>query len=294
MFISNEELIEINSHAKKCVLKSIDNILYLKDTIKIDLFGYLLNKYQELSDIYVGFKNTNGDEYVGDFCFYKYGNRSHEGLIIVNKTDISFLIDDLMFTNETLKDFILLMKNMKGGRDFQFNYTNAYFGSYKFRSHMDSQSITMRALPANANGFKKQHFPIKELLKIKNETSYYSTVNEMNISQIEEAKKLYKQEINELIKKCQIEKQITHDITTNINLETGEFYFSTNLSMLPSHRIEILNYIYKNFDKLNTPLYRSIIKITEEMMSKILEDDVVFINKDMVKSYIDLTDMANI
>lgn len=294
MFISNEELIEINSHAKQCVLKSVDNILYLNDTIKIDLFGYLLNKYPDLSDIYVGFKNTNGNEYMGNFCFYKYGNRSHEGLIIVNKTDVSFLIDGLIFTNETLKDFILLMKNMKGGRDFVFNYTNAHFGSYKLRSQMDSQSIRMRALSANVHGFKPQHFNMKEHLIIKNETHYYSTVNELNILQIEEAKQLYKQAIDELIKRCQIDKQITQDITTNINLETGEFYFSTSLSILPSHRIEILNYIYKNFDKLNTPLYRSIIKITEEMMSKILEDDIVFINKDMVKSYIDLTAMSNI
>lgn len=310
MNISQEELEYFKQLSNNCDLKVVDGNLFLKDDTPVDLLNYLINKYPDINDIHIG---TTPDKKcrTGHFYIYDGNNRTNDGFMIAYKDTVIFSIDGLNFKNEELNQYIIEMNSLASDKSFTLRSKSksTVFEKYQFRCAMTSTTLALRRIVDNSKIFvqfqfsdnpiektdkdpNKKSFLFHEHVIIEDSTLWYSTINKVDNENIQNIRQLYENKINDVIKSCFLNTDTINEINTIVNLKTGDFHFYKRIAF-PSHKHQlILNYIFDNFDEINTPLYKSIIKDAEELVSNLLDYEATFNDKIMIKSYMNLIEMT--
>lgn len=309
MNISQEDLEYFKQLSNNCNLKVVGGNLFLKDGTPVDLLNYLINKYPDINDINI---EINQDKIFRTGHFYIYGgnNITNDGFMMAHKDIVIFSIDGLNFKNENLNQYIIEMNSLTIDKSFilKSEFKSNFFEKYTFRCAMNSKALALRRIIDNSKVFLQlSNEPIQEISKKSNKKSFffhehiiiedselfYSTINEVDNEDIQCARQLYEKKINHVINSCSLNTDIINETNTVINLKTGGFHFYKRI-FFPSHKNRIiLEYIFDNFDELNTHLYKSIIKDAEQLVSNLLDYEATFNNKTMIKSYINLIDMTD-
>ena len=297
MKITPKELEELKHYTEQLELSVVDAVLKLNNE-PIDLFPYLLNKYPKLHDIHIdftsqGIRNNNK----GTLSVYANNYSETVGDILITDGKVKFLIDGFIFEDAEFSKQVLEMKTLRQNtKDFSLVFNYDIFGKHRLRCGMNNSTISMRmsAAPLGQPQFNFPYFNYEECRMIKDSGRYYETISQTKIKNIDKYRSLYVSKVHELMNKCQFEMWHLSNIKTIINLESADIVFDTNFILNNTEKRKMLEYVFNHYDELNTPLYSSIIKKSEQFTSKTFQMDVIFSNREIIKSFLDLTDMAGI
>jgi hypothetical protein len=297
MKITPKELEVLKIYTQQLKLSVVEGVLQLNDE-PLDLFPYLLNKYRGLHDIHIdftsqGIQNNNK----GTLSVYDNSYTVITGAILINEKNVKFLVDGFTFENDEFCKYVLEMKSLKqNSKDFSMTLNYEKFGKYRLRCGMNNSTILMRMLaaPLNETKFKFPYFNYEESRVIKDNTVLYETICKTEIEEVDKYRSSYVNKVHELIKTCGFESDRLMGIKTSVNLNSADILFDANFILNKKEQRKMLEYVFNNYDEINVPLYSSIIKKSEDFTSKTFKMDVVFNSKEMIKGFLDLTDMATI
>jgi hypothetical protein len=297
MEITPKELEFLKSYTQQLKLSVVDGLLQLNNE-PLDLFPYLLNKYRGLHDIHIdftsqGIQNNNK----GTLSVYDNNYTVIAGDILVNENNVKFLVDGFIFENDEFCKHVLEMNSLKqNSKDFSMTFNYEKFGKYRLRCGMNNSTILMRMLgaPLNQPKFNFPYFNYEESRVIKDNTVLYETTGKNKIEEVDKYRSLYVTKIHELMKTCQFEKGRLINIRTTINLNSADILFDTNFILNKTEQRKMLEYVFNHYDEINVPLYSSIIKKSENFTAKTFQTDVNFNSREIIKNFLDLTDMATI
>jgi hypothetical protein len=297
MRITSQELEKIKIYTETIELSSVEGVLKLKHE-PIEIFPYLLNKYRDLHDVQIDFTSQGvRHNNHGRLSVYEKNYATTAGSVLVNDNEVKFLVDGFTFKNDEFSKHVLETRKIKQHtKDFSILLNYDRFGKYRLRCGIDSETVLMRLLnkPLGEAKFNFPYFNYEECHIIKNNAHYYQTTSNTKNEEINNYRSLYVHKVHELMSKCNFNQNSLISIKTIINLESADILFDTNFVLGAANQRQLLEYVFNHYDELNTPLYSSIIKKSEQFTSKKFEMDIVFNNRDVIKSFLDLTDMAAI
>lgn len=297
MKITPQELEQLKIYTETIELSSVEGVLNLNHE-PIEIFPYLLNKYRDLHDIQIDFK-TQGVQHnnQGRLSVYDKNYATTAGSVLVKDNEVKFLVDGFTFKDDEFSKHVLEMRKIKQHtKDFSILLNYDRFGKYRLRCGIDSETVLMRRLskPLGEAKFDFPYFNYEECHIIKNNAHYYQTTSQTKNEEINNYHSLYIHKVHEMMSKCNFRQNSLINIKTTINLESADILFDTNFVLGASDQRKLLEYVFNHYDELNTPLYCSIIKKSEQFTSKKFQMDVNFNNRDAIKSFLDLTDMVAI
>lgn len=297
MKITQQELEKLKHYTEQLELSSVEGVLNLNHE-PIEIFPYLLNKYRDLHDIQIDFK-TQGVQHNnhGRLSVYDKNYATTAGSVLVNDNEVKFLVDGFTFKDDEFSKHVLEMRKIKQHtKDFSILLNYDRFGKYRLRCGIDSETVLMRLLsnPLGSEQFKFPYFNYEKCHLIKDNIHYYQTTSQSKNEEINNYRSLYIHKIHEMIGQCNLKQNSLISIKTTINLESADILFDTNFVLGASDQRKLLEYVFNHYDEINTPLYCSIIKKSEQFTSKKFAMDVIFNSRDVIKSFLDLTDMAAI
>lgn len=296
MKITPKELETLKTYTDQLELSVIDGLLKLNNA-PLDLFPYLLNKYRGLHDIHIDFTSQGIQNNKGTLSVYDNSYTVITGDILINENNVKFLVDGFTFENDEFCKYVLEMDSVKqNSKDFSMTLNYENFGKYRLRCGMNNSTILMRMLgaPLNQPTFNFPYFNYEESRVIKDNTVFYETIGKTKIEEVDKYRSLYVSKIHELIKTCQFEKGRLINIKTTVDLNSADILFDTNFILNKSEQRKMLEYVFNHYDEINVPLYSSIIKKSENFTAKTFQTDVVFNSREIIKNFLDLTDMATI
>lgn len=297
MKITQQELEKLKHYTEHLELSSVEGVLKLNNE-PIEIFPYLLNKYRDLHDIQIDFASQGvRHNNHGRLSVYDKNYATTAGSVLVNENEVKFLVDGFTFKDDEFSKHVLEMRKIKQHtKDFSILLNYDRFGKYRLRCGIDSETVLMRLLsnPLGSEKFEFPYFNYEKCHLIKDNVHYYQTTSQSKSEDINNYRSLYIHKVHEMMSQCNFKKNSLISIKTTINLESGDILFDTNFVLSVSAQRKLLEYVFNHYDEINTPLYSSIIKKSEQFTSKKLEMDVSFNNRDAIKSFLELTDMAAI